>query len=173
MIPDKSSKTGFLFDWESMTKLSWGILFLIGGGLALAKALENSGIISAIGQSIASTGINSPFLVVMVLVIITLVLKQFIGNTALATIMLPMAFGIANSTGINPILLGAPVTLASSCAFMLPMSTPPNAIVFTTGNVTMKDMMRSGILLVIVAFAVLIVAYGFYHLMLYGSIKIK
>lgn len=172
MIPDKSSRTGFLFDWESMSKLSWGILFLIGGGLALAKALENSGIIRIIGAFIASTGISSPFVLVVILISITLVLKQFIGNTALATIMLPMAFGIANSTGINPILLGAPVTLACSCAYMLPMSTPPNAIVFTTGQVTMKDMTRSGILLVLISFAVLISAYGIYHWMLYGSIKV-
>jgi len=173
MIPDRSSKTGLLFDWESMSKLSWGILFLIGGGLALAKALENSGIIKYIGQYIGSSGVDSPFVLVVLLISITLLLKQFIGNTALATIMLPMAFGIANSTGINPILLGAPVTLASSCAFLLPMSTPPNAIVFTTGNVTMKDMMRSGILLVVVSFAVLVAGYELYQLMLYGSINSK
>lgn len=173
MIPDSTSNTGFLFDWESMRKMSWGILFLIGGGLALAKALENSGIIKLVGLAIASNGISGTFTVVVILTGITLLLKQFIGNTALATIMLPMAFGVANATGINPILLGAPVTLASSCAYMLPMSTPPNAIVFTTGDVTIKDMMRSGFLLVVVSFIVLLSAYGLYNQMLFGSLKVS
>ncbi|WP_214070379.1 DASS family sodium-coupled anion symporter [Mucilaginibacter sp. dw_454] len=173
MIPDPASDTRFLFDWGSMKKLSWGILFLIGGGLALAKALENSGIIKLVGHAITANGISGTFILVAILIVVTLLLKQFIGNTALATIMLPMAFGVANATGINPILLGAPVTLACSCAYMLPMSTPPNAIVFTTGNVSIKDMMRSGFLLVIVSFLVLLAAYGLYSQMLYGSLKVS
>jgi sodium-dependent dicarboxylate transporter 2/3/5 len=173
LVPDKSGKTGLLLDWETMTKLSWGILFLIGGGIALAKALEISGIIKLIGEWVASTGVNQAFLLVIILLFITLIFKQFIGNTALATIMLPMAFGIANAARIDPILLGAPVTLACSCAFLLPMSTPPNAIVLTSGTVTMKDVMRPGIILVILSFLILAAFYAGYHFMLLGSVRLK
>jgi sodium-dependent dicarboxylate transporter 2/3/5 len=171
IIPDPSGKTGKLLGWDVMSKLSWGILFLIGGGLALAKALENSGIIKMIGSAIASTGITSGLLIVVILVALTLSFKQFIGNTALATIMLPLAFGIAGALKLNPILVGMPVTMACSCAYMLPMSTPPNAIVFTTGQVSIKDMMRAGIVLLVVAAILLIAVYKTYTWMLYGSIS--
>ncbi|WP_421826790.1 SLC13 family permease [Larkinella sp.] len=157
-VPDPSSKTGLLFDWTSMSKLPWGILFVIGGGLALAKTLESSGIIKIIGEAVASTGTRNAWYLMIALTGVVLLLKLFIANTALATIALPMAFGIADSTGINPILLGAPVTFAASFAFILPMSTPPNAIVLTTGQVTIKDMMLAGSLLAIIGFLLLIAA---------------
>ena len=157
-IPDPSSKTGLLFDWTSMSKLPWGILFVIGGGLALAKTLESSGIIKIIGEAVASTGTRNTWYLVIALTGVVLLLKLFIANTALATIALPMAFGIADSTGIHPILLGAPVTFAASFAFILPMSTPPNAIVLTTGQVRVKDMMLAGSLLAIIGFLLLIAA---------------
>jgi sodium-dependent dicarboxylate transporter 2/3/5 len=165
IIPDADSKNGFLFDWESMKKMSWGILFLIGGGLALAKALENAGVIKMIGVAIASTGTHHYLTLLIIITGICLVLKQFIGNVALATIALPMAFGIADSAGIPPIMLGAPVIFAASFGFMLPMATPPNAIVFT-GLVQIKDMLRAGTLLVIAGFLLLLVASFAYQWMI-------
>ncbi len=159
ITPDPSSKTGLLFDWSSMSKLPWGILFMIGGGLALAKTLESSGIIRLIGDTVASSGSHSYIGLLTALVGITLLLKIIIANTPLATAALPMVFGIAAATGINPILLGIPVTFAASFAFVLPMSTPPNAIVLATNQVTIRDMAKAGLLLAVIGF-LLLVAFG-------------
>jgi len=166
IIPDVKSKTGFLFDWESMTKLSWGILLLIGGGLTLAKAMETSGVVKLVGNLIAASGIHTYFVVLLMLVTVILILKQFIGNTALASIALPMVAGVAQSTGITAILLAAPVTFACSFAFTLPMSTPPNAIVFTTSLVKIKDMLKAGFLLVFVGLLLLLLASWVYGYMI-------
>ena len=155
LIPDQSTKTGFLFDWKSMDKLAWGILLLIGGGLALGKALENSGVIKMIGDSIAATGSNNYLYVLAMVIGVASLLTQFMGNTALNTIALPMVFGIANATGVSPIILGVATTLAVSLSFTLPMSTPPMAIVFT-GEVRIRDMMKSGALLAAVGIIMLL-----------------
>ncbi len=156
ILPDPASKQGFLFDWTGMSKLPWGILFMIGGGLALAKTLESSGVIRLIGEAVAASGTHDYRVLLVLLVGITLVLKIIIANTPLATAALPMVFGIAAATGINPILLAAPVTFAASFAFVLPMSTPPNAIVLTTGQVTVQDMGKAGLLLAVVGFLLLV-----------------
>ncbi|GAB3973615.1 DASS family sodium-coupled anion symporter [Spirosoma terrae] len=157
VMPDPTSKSGLLFDWSSMNKLPWGILFMIGGGLALAKTLESSGIIGLIGDKVAESEVYNYRGLVVTLVIITLALKIIIANTPLATAALPMVFGIATATGIDPILLGAPVTFAASFAFVLPMSTPPNAIVLATSQVTIRDMIKAGLLLVLVGFLLLVI----------------
>jgi sodium-dependent dicarboxylate transporter 2/3/5 len=165
LTPDPTSKTGFLFDWSNMNKLPWGILFMIGGGLALAKTLESSGIIGLIGDTVASSGTHDYSGLLVALVGITLLLKIIIANTPLATAALPMVFGIATATGIDPILLGAPVTFAASFAFVLPMSTPPNAIVLATSQVTIRDMIKAGLLLALVGFLLLIAFGGAYKWM--------
>lgn len=169
ILPDPTSNHrtrsgGFLFDWAGMQKLPWGILFMIGGGLALAKTLESSGIIRLIGEAVAAgpalrSGTHDYRTLLMLLVGITLLLKIIIANTPLATAALPMVFGIANATGIDPILLAAPVTFAASFAFVLPMSTPPNAIVLTTALVTIRDMAKAGLLIAVVGF-LLLIAFG-------------
>ena len=167
LVPDKSDQGGYLFGWDSMQKLSWGILLLIGGGFALAKGLENAGIIKVIGDTIASASNNKYTYLLVALIGAVLVLKLFIANTALATITLPMVFGIAHATGIDPILLGAPVTFAASFAFMLPMSTPPNALIFATNQVKIKDMLLAGSMLTVVGFVLLILVSGLYGWMIF------
>jgi solute carrier family 13 (sodium-dependent dicarboxylate transporter), member 2/3/5 len=156
LLPDRSAKNGFLHDWEITDKLQWGILFLIGGGLALAKSLETSGFIKLIGEWVASAGTNDYFSLLALLVLVLIVLTEFIGNTALATIALPMVFAVATAHGINPILLGVPATFAISFGFMLPMSTAPNAIVFGAGYLTIKDIVKAGFWLDVGGFLLLL-----------------
>ncbi|POY38975.1 anion transporter [Solitalea longa] len=164
IIPDKSAKKGFLFDWESMDKFPWGILMMIGGGLALAKAFEVSGVIKLIGETISSSGVGNYLVLIIVLVGIMVILKLFVTtNTALATIAIPMVFGIANAIHIPPLLLGFPVAIAISYAFILPMSTPPNAIVFTTGQVKIKDMVVAGLIMTTIGFVLLIATFSIYR----------
>lgn len=140
----------FVMEWKDTEKLPWGILLLFGGGLSLAGALSATGIIDLIGEqfkAVESTG----FLIILGLTTVSLFLTEVMSNIALVTIFLPVIGGIALGTGIDPLYLMIPVTLAASCAFMLPMSTPPNAIVFASGHLTVAQMVRSGVILNILA----------------------
>ena len=147
IVPDDLKKNVALLDWQSMKNLPWGILLLFGGGLCLAKGLESTGVIKWIGTSIASNSDMNLYVLIILLTSIMLLLTELMSNVALTTIYVPVVFGIADGLAINPALLAIPVTLAASCAFMFPISTPPNAIVFASGYIRMKDMMRAGILL--------------------------
>jgi solute carrier family 13 (sodium-dependent dicarboxylate transporter), member 2/3/5 len=136
----------FLMEWKDTARLPWGILLLFGGGLSLAGALSATGVIDLIGgqfKAAESTG----FLIILGLTTVSLFLTEVMSNVALVTIFLPVVGGIAIGTGVDPIYLMIPVTLAASCAFMLPMSTPPNAIVFASGHLTVMQMVRAGIIL--------------------------
>jgi sodium-dependent dicarboxylate transporter 2/3/5 len=163
IIPQKNSAKGYVFDWGAMAKFEWGILMMIGGGLALAKAFEVSGIIKLIGSHIAASGINDYLILLVIIIAITLSLKLFITtNTALSTIIIPMVFGISEALHYAPQALGFPVALAISFAFILPISTPPNAIVFSSGQVKVKDMALAGIAMTIIGFLLLIAIFSIY-----------
>lgn len=137
-------KGQWLMEWHDTKNLQWGILILFGGGLALAKALEHTGVIDLLA-SLANSfkGINV-YLLVIILTAISLLLTEIMSNVALATIMVPVVIGIANGIGVNPVLFALPVTIATSYGFMMPISTPPNAIVYATGYIRMKHMIRAG-----------------------------
>lgn len=163
IIPKKNSTKGYVFDWDSMVKFEWGILMMIGGGLALAKAFELSGIIKLIGSHIAASGVNNYLVLLAIIIAITLCLKLFITtNTALSTIIIPMVFGIAEAMHYAPQALGFPLALAISFAFILPISTPPNAIVFSSGHVKVKDMARAGLVMTLIGFMLLMAIFSFY-----------
>jgi sodium-dependent dicarboxylate transporter 2/3/5 len=140
----------FLLSWKDTVNLQWGILFLFGGGLCLAEGLEHTGIIQTVGQWIAGQSTFNVWLI-LVLIIATVLLSEFMSNVALVQIFVPVIFGIADGMQVNPVLLAMPVTLAASIGFMFPIATPPNAIVFSSGYIRMKDMVRAGILLDIVS----------------------
>ncbi len=129
--------------WNDTQKLPWGILLLFGGGLSLANGLESTGIINLIGQEFAEVG-NYSFWVMLALAAVTVYISEVMSNVALVTILLPVIGGIATGAGIDPLVLCIPVTLAASCGFMLPMATPPNAIVFASGHLKMSDMVKAG-----------------------------
>ncbi|HOX82570.1 MAG TPA: DASS family sodium-coupled anion symporter [Chryseolinea sp.] len=147
LVPVNFLENKFLLVWEDTQKLPWGILILFGGGICLAKGMETTGIIKAIGDYISSQHNLPLWQLLLILIVTSVVLTEFMSNVALVTIIIPVVFGIADGLHYDPYVLGLPVTLAASCAFMFPISTPPNAIVFASGHIKMKDMMRAGALL--------------------------
>jgi sodium-dependent dicarboxylate transporter 2/3/5 len=144
LIPVKGAKCR-LMDWETAVKLPWGVLILFGGGLALASATEVNGVPGYIG-SLAAGFAGWPFWVVLLAIIAIMVfMSELTSNTAQVATMLPILAALAPVLGIPAGVLLVPATVAASCAFMMPVGTPPNAIVFGTGLVRMPDMMKAGL----------------------------
>ncbi|MAD96386.1 MAG: anion transporter [Flavobacteriaceae bacterium] len=159
-IPLNVKKGSFILEWSDTSKLAWGILLLFGGGLALAKGMASSGLVDAITQVIKDG--NFPvFLTVSLLIVLMLFMTELMSNVALVAVLAPVVAGIAIGLGIPMLYLLIPVTMASSCAFMLPMATPPNAIVFASGYVKVNQMARAGIVLNCIAVILLIFFYQF------------
>ncbi len=146
VVPADWRKGVMILDWSDTTKLAWGILLLFGGGLCLAQAMENTGIIQEIGKWIAAQSALNAWLI-LILIVAGVILSEFMSNVALVQIFVPVVFGIASGLGVNPILLAMPVTLSASIGFMFPIATPPNAIVFASGHIKMAEMLRAGVLL--------------------------
>lgn len=155
VVPVNWSEGEFILDWKSTVKLPWGILILFGGGLTMAKGLETAGIIQSIGEFFANNTDLSPFALVLLLTTFAVFATELMSNVALVTVLLPVVIGIGKSTNVDPLLLAIPVTLAASCAFMMPISTPPNAVVYSSGYVSVKQMMRAGFWLNIISIAVI------------------
>jgi sodium-dependent dicarboxylate transporter 2/3/5 len=159
-VPFNLKKGDFILDWKDTEKLAWGILILFGGGLALAKGMSVSGIVDQVSQSIAA-GNFSVTATASLLILLMLFMTELMSNVALVAVLAPVVAGIAIGLGIPMVYLLIPVTIASSCAFMLPMATPPNAIVFASGFIEVKDMVKAGVLLNIVAVLILIVLFEY------------
>ncbi|MGD8394024.1 MAG: SLC13 family permease [Candidatus Eiseniibacteriota bacterium] len=146
VIPARRAPTRIM-DWETAVRLRWGIVLLFGGGFALAAGFAASGLSGWLGERLAGLGgAPAPLLVGAVCGLITF-LTELTSNTATTEMVLPVLGALGGAITINPLLLMIPATLSASCAFMLPVATPPNAIVFGTGEVDMGSMMRAGILL--------------------------
>ena len=156
VIPFKFNLSQFILDWEDTSRLPWGILILFGGGLALASALSNAGVIDMIGESIAARSNMSLLIVSIILVTVVLFMTELMSNVALVAIMAPMIAGVALGLDQEVLHVLIPATMASSCAFMLPMATPPNAIVFASGYIKVHEMARAGIILNIISIILLI-----------------
>ncbi len=150
----------FIFNWEDTKNLPWGIIILFGGGLALANALSQAGLIDLIGNYV-SANTFSVLLISTLLITIMLFMTELMSNVALVAIIAPMVAGVASGLDMNILHLLIPVTMASSCAFMLPMATPPNAIVFASGHIKVKEMAQTGIYLNIISIALLILFFKF------------
>jgi sodium-dependent dicarboxylate transporter 2/3/5 len=133
-----------LLEWKDTQRLPWDILLLFGGGLTLARALGNAGLIEALAHGLAGAESWPWWAVAAVLTAMGLLLTEVMSNLALTVVFVPVVIELAESLGLPPLLFAVPLTLASSCAFMLPMATPPNAIVFGSGKVRIRDMARAG-----------------------------
>lgn len=159
-IPLNFKKGNFVLEWNDTSKLAWGILLLFGGGLALAKGMASSGLVDLVTKTIAQG--NFPVLLtVSFLIILMLFMTELMSNVALVAVLAPVVAGIAVGLNIPILNLLIPVTMASSCAFMLPMATPPNAIVFASGYVKVNQMVRAGVVLNLIAVGLLILYYHF------------
>jgi len=145
-IPANRQNGKFLMDWETAERLPWGVLILLGGGLALAEGVEKTGLASWLGSQLSSLGRLSPLGVIFFVTLLTAWVTEFASNTATTTLMMPILAATAPAMGMDPLLLMVPATFAASiCNFMLPSATGPNAIVFTSGHVTVPQMVRAGI----------------------------
>ena len=159
-IPHQFKQGVFILKWEDTSRLAWGILILFGGGLALAKGMSTTGIVSLITDGIANANLNV-LLTVSLLILLMLFMTELMSNVALVAVLAPVVAGIAIGLEIPLLYLLIPVTMASSCAFMLPMATPPNAIVFASGYVKVAQMARVGIFINLIAVVLLILMYRF------------
>lgn len=165
-IPHNLNRGDFILEWKDTQKLAWGILILFGGGLALAKGMSASGIVDMVAGIISNSDIS---ILVMASLLITLMLfmTELMSNVALTAVLAPVVAGIAIGLEIPILYLLIPVTIASSCAFMLPMATPPNAIVFASGFVKVNQMARAGVILNLIAVALLILMFQFFIPMIF------
>ncbi|NND51583.1 MAG: anion transporter, partial [Flavobacteriaceae bacterium] len=159
-IPFSIRRNDFIIRWPDTQKLPWGILILFGGGLALAKGMSASGIVDVVASAIASSEISILF-TVSLLIILMLFMTELMSNVALVAVLAPVVAGIAIGLEVPMLYVLIPVTIASSCAFMLPMATPPNAIVFASGYIKVHQMARVGIVLNLIAVALLILMFKF------------
>jgi sodium-dependent dicarboxylate transporter 2/3/5 len=135
---------GRVLDWEWAERLPWGVLILFGGGLSLAAAIDRTGLNAWLGQGAATFADWPPFLFVLVVTGVVILLTELTSNTATAAAFLPILGAAAIEIGWDPRFLAVPAALAASCAFMLPIATPPNAIVYGSGEVTVPQMARAG-----------------------------
>lgn len=149
IVPVDWQKNQFVLAWKDTEKLPWGILLLFGGGLSLAGALNDTGLINLIGEQFSTMG-EASFLIILGLAAVSLFLTEIMSNVALVLVFLPVVGAIALGADLNLLQVCIPVTLAASCAFMLPMSTPPNAIVFASGHLKVSQMVRAGLILNII-----------------------
>jgi sodium-dependent dicarboxylate transporter 2/3/5 len=136
----------FALEWTDAARTPWHILLLFGGGFAIADGFQRTGLSAWMGQQLATVIEGAPlFLVVLAVALFVTFLTEVTSNTATATVLLPVIGGLAKVMGVPPLILMVPATLAASCAFMLPVATPPNAIVYASGMFTMRDMARVGL----------------------------
>ncbi len=141
-----NNNSGALLDWKTAIKIPWGVLILIGGGLALANGFASTQLDDWIaGQLVFLGNMPNPIIITLAVVAVTVFAGEIISNTATAALFIPITASLAASLGMPPVLLMAPVAIATSYSFIMPVSTPPNAIVFSTGHITVAKMARAGI----------------------------
>ena len=131
--------------WEDMSRLPWGVLILFGGGLALASAVASSGLALWIGQQLSPLGAVNIVLLIIAATAMVIFLTELTSNLGTAATFLPVIAAIAVETGQDPLVFVIPVTLAASCAFMLPVATPPNALAHATGRIRARDFLALGL----------------------------
>ena len=162
MIPSKDRPKEMLLTWSKVRELPWGILLLFGGGFAIAGGFNSSGLSTIIGNIIANIGIESPIIIVIIVCFVLTFLTEITSNTATTNLILPILAKASAVLGMDPRILMIPATLSASCAFMMPIASPTQAIVFGSGHVKIKQMIRAGVLF---NFLGIIVVTGMFYLL--------
>ena len=155
IIPSNRPKRKRLINWEVAQNIPWGALILIGGGLSLATVINTSGLAAWIGSLSNSLSNISIILLVLILVASIIMLTELTSNTATASTFIPILGATALGLGQDPLLLIIPATLAASCAFMMPVATPPNTIAYASGHLKISDMIKAGIWLNIISLIII------------------
>jgi len=147
VIPLDFEKGEYVLDWPAAAKLPWGLLLLFSSGFAIAGGFTESGLSLWIGSRLEVLQQVPPVVMVFVIALVITFLTEMTSNTSTTTMMMPILYAAAIGMKTHPYVLMLPAVISASCAFMLPIATPPNAIVFTTGRVTMRQMFRTGLVL--------------------------
>jgi solute carrier family 13 (sodium-dependent dicarboxylate transporter), member 2/3/5 len=163
LVPGRERKGEMIMDWQTAKRLPWEVILLFGGAFSVAGSFQETGLTAWIGGRLTLLENVHPLLMLLIVVALVNYLTELTQNMATCTLMLPILAGLAQAIGVHPYGLMVPMTIASSCAFMLPVATAPNAIVFGSGTLQMKDMVRAGVWLNIFA-TVLISVYTYYVL---------
>ena len=151
----KNKKEGYLMTWKAAVKIPWGIVFLFGGGLAIAEGFKSSGLANWIGENLTSMEGSHTAVILTGIVASVNFMTEITSNVATTSMILPVIAPLADAIGVNPLLLMTGATLAASCAFMLPVATPPNAVVFGSGYLKISDMIRTGLILNIISIVII------------------
>ena len=160
-IPSKKEKGKQILAWETAGKLPWHIVLLFGGGFALATGFKDSGLSTWFGEQLNWLSGLHPIIVILMISLLVTFLTELTSNTATTEMILPILAGLAVSIEINPLFLMLPATLSASMAFMLPVATPPNAIIFGTNRLTIADMAKTGLVINLVG-AIIITVFTYF-----------
>jgi sodium-dependent dicarboxylate transporter 2/3/5 len=150
LIPVESEKHNFILNWEDAESVPWGVLILFGGGLSLASGISTTGLAAWIAEGVQVLAGWPVVVVLLTVVAVIVLLTEITSNTATAAAFLPIMGSVALGLGQAPLLFAVPVALSASCAFMLPVATPPNAIVYGSNHISISEMVRAGVWLNII-----------------------
>jgi len=156
LIPSINKKGQRILDWDVSKELPWGVLLLFGGGLAIAAGFTSSGLSQWIGDQLTVLEGLNIFLIIIISTTLVLFLTEITSNTATATMILPVMASLALALDVHPYAIMVPAAMAANCAFMLPVGTPPNAIIFASGKITIAEMVKTGFILNIFTLILLI-----------------
>ncbi|HWP71109.1 MAG TPA: SLC13 family permease [Gemmatimonadaceae bacterium] len=165
---DRDGSSRSLLTWEEARVIPWDVLLLFGGGLSLAAAMESTGLARWLGDHMSVLGSLPPIAIYLGLALFVLVLSELASNTAVATMMMPIVATLAKAVDQPPLLLMLVAALAASTGFALPVATPPNTIVFGSGQIRVKDMVRAGLLLDAVAVLLLVAVVALVYPLVFG-----
>ncbi|MFJ6413641.1 SLC13 family permease [Terribacillus saccharophilus] len=162
LIPSMNKKGQRILDWDVSKELPWGVLLLFGGGLAIAAGFTSSGLSQWMGDQLTVLEGLNIFVIIIISTTLVLFLTEITSNTATATMILPVMASLALALDVHPYAIMVPAAMAANCAFMLPVGTPPNAIIFASGKITIAEMVRTGFVLNI--FTLILVILGVFAL---------
>jgi len=156
LLPVNFKKLEFTMKWQQATRIDWGTILLFGGGIALGKLAFSTGLAGSLGKSILmGTGVSGSGMITLLAIVLGVIISETTSNTASATMVIPVAISVAQAAGINPLAPALGACLGSSFGFMLPVSTPPNAIVYGTGFVPITKMVKTGLIFDIIGIGVI------------------
>lgn len=145
LVPDGKGKK--LLDWDTAKKIEWGLLILFGGGIAIAKAFGESGLSESLGQGVSAVSSWHPLAILIAICLCVTFMTEMTSNTATTLLLMPILAAAALAAGMDPRLLMVPAAMSASCAFMLPVATAPNLVVFSTGRFGIDRMVKEGLAL--------------------------
>ena len=144
LIPSGAAQGGFLMTWQTAVRVPWGVILLFGSGLSLAAMVSDTGLAHWVGDGLSGLATLPTLAVLAIVVTLVIFLTELTSNTGTTATILPILGALATAGGFDPLLIAAPAALAASCAFMLPVATAPNAVVYSAGFIRVPDMAQAG-----------------------------